>query len=238
MGLPSAPLRFADESPTCLTLCVKEDNSLIPTECKMEDLSGLEKLQPNMLLNLVFAGIDENIERKTTIYRKIFVRLIDKTLDEYNEAQSLILEQIIERKRSDDEMKKKGRVLYMLKFVDHMENCIGTLRRILRILDKLKGNREGLSFPRTIRRQIESLSTPLVELRNTIEHVEEAIQKDEIQENEPVMIKITGAQDGVSVGNNAITFFEISTLIKRLHGFGQDLARWRVGDNLVGQNDI
>ncbi len=203
----------------------------------MEDLSGLEKLQPNMLLNLVFARIDENMERKTAVYRKIFIRLIDKTLDEYNEARSLIVEQIIEGKRPDEEMKEKVRVLYMLKFVDHMENCIGTLRRILRLLDKLKGNRDGLVFPRTIRRKIESLSTPLVELRNTIEHVEKAIQKDEIQESESVMIKISETQDGVSVGNNAITFFEISTLIKRLHGFGQDLARWRIGANLAEQHD-
>jgi hypothetical protein len=33
----------------------------------MDDLSGLEKLQPNMLLNLVFGKIDENFERKTAV---------------------------------------------------------------------------------------------------------------------------------------------------------------------------
>lgn len=197
----------------------------------MEDLSGLEKLQPNMLLNLVFARIDENMERDTAIYRKIYIRLIDKALDEYIETRSLIVEQVLEGKRPTEQMQKKGRVIYMLKFVDHMENCIGTLRRILRLLEKLKGNRQGLVFPRLIRRHIESLSTPLVGLRNTIEHIEEAIQKDEIKEGEPVMIKISSEQDGVSIGNNSISFFEISTLIRSLHGIGQDLAKWRIGNH-------
>lgn len=201
---------------------------MIPTECKMEDLSSLEKLQPNMLLNLVFGKIDKNFERKTAVYRKIVVRLIDKALDEYNEARSLIINQILEGKRSTEEMTKKGRVIYMLKFVDHMENLIGTLRRILRLFEKLKGNMQGLAFPRTIRRQIESLSTPLVDLRNTIEHVDDAIQKDEIKEEEPVMVKIMADQGGVVVGSNKISFFEISTLIKKLHALGQDLVGWRI----------
>lgn len=209
---------------------------MIPTECKMEDLSSLEKLQPNMILNLVFSRVDANFERKTTVYRKIIVRLIDKALDEYNEARSLIVNQILEGKRSNDDMRKKGRVIYMLKFVDHMENLIGTLRRILRLFEKLEGNTQGLAFPRAIRRQIESLSTPLVELRNTIEHVEEAIQKDEIKEDEPVMIKITKDQGGVEVGSNTISFFEISILIKKLHGLGQDLVSWRVSDSLAEKN--
>ena len=194
----------------------------------MEDLYGLEKLQPNFLLNLVFSRLDENMERNTAIYRKIYIRLMDKALDEYNEARNHIVEQILEGNRATEQPQRKSRVIYMLKFVDHMENCIGTMRRILRLLETLKKNRQGLIFPQIIRRQIESLSTPLVGLRNTIEHIEGEIQKDNIKEDGPVMIKISSEQDGVSVGNHSMSFFEMSTLIKRLHGLGQDLAKWRI----------
>ena len=209
---------------------------MIPTECKMEDLSGLEKLLPNMLLNIVFGGIDKGFDRKTAIYRKIIVRLIDKALDEYNEARVLIINQILEIKRSSEEKTTRGRVIYMFKFVDHMENLISTLRRILRLFDKLKGNMQGLAFPRTIRKQIESLSNPLIGLRNTIEHIDDAIQKDEIKADDPVMVKITADQGGVKVGSNNIRFYDISTLLKKLHALGQELVVWSIDNDIAEQN--
>ena len=44
-------------------------------------------------------------------------------------------------------MTRNGRYIYMFKFVDRMENCISAVRRILRFLDILKGNQDGLEFP-------------------------------------------------------------------------------------------
>lgn len=200
---------------------------MIPTEVKMEDLSRLEKLQPSMVLNLVFAQADKNVNLKTALHRRVYIRLVDKALDEYKEARNLILAQIEEGQRSTEEMTSEGGYIYMFKFVDHMENCISTVRRILRFLDILKGNQEGLSFPRTIRRQIESLTTPIVDVRNVVEHMEKEIQKDGIQENEPVMLKVADTQDGVIIGGQSLKFSTLSTLIKQLHGLGQNMAVWR-----------
>ena len=130
---------------------------MIPTELKMEDLSGLEKLQPTLILNLVFAQGDRDISRRTALNRRLYIRLLDKAVDEYNEARELIIAQIAEGQRSSEEMEKDGRHIYMFKFIDHMENCISSVIRILRFLGILKGNQDGLTFSRTVRRQIESL---------------------------------------------------------------------------------
>jgi len=204
---------------------------MIPTEVKMEDLSRLEKLQPTMVLNLIFAQADKNVNRKTALHRRVYIRLVDKALDEYKEARNLILAQIEEGQRSAEEMTKDGRYIYMFKFVDNMENCISTVRRILRFLDVLKGNQEGLLFPRTIKRQIESLTTPIVGVRDVVEHMEDKIRKDGIQENEPVMLKVADTQDGVMIGGKSLKFSTLSTLIKQLHGLGQNMAEWRAADD-------
>ena len=205
---------------------------MIPTELRMEDLSGLEKLQPTLLLNLVFAHGDRNISRRTALNRRVYIRLLDKTLDEYKEARELIVAQITEEQRCTEEMTQNGRYIYMFKFVDHMENCISTVRRILRFLDILKGNQDGLAFPRTVKKLIESLTTPIIEVRNIVEHMDEKIQNDVIQENEPIMLKITDSQDGIMIGGQSLKFSTLSTLIKKLHALGKSMAAWReTGDS-------
>ncbi len=204
---------------------------MIPTELKMEDLSGIEKLQPTLILNLVFAQGDRDISRRTALNRRLYIRLLDKSVDEYNEARELIVAQIAEGQRSSAEMTKDGMHIYMFKFVDHMENCISSVRRILRFLDIIKGNQDGLTFSRTVRKHIESLTSSIVDVRNTLEHMDEKIQNDVIQENEPVMLKILDTQDGITIASQSLKFSDLSALIKKLHEIGRGIAGWRKSDN-------
>jgi hypothetical protein len=204
---------------------------MIPTELKMEDLSGLEKLQPTLILNLAFAKGDKGICRRTALHRRVYIRLIDKAVDEYMEARKLIIAQIAEGQRSNEATIRNGRYIYMFKFVDHIENCISTVRRILRFLEILKGNKDGLAFPQTVRRHIESLTMHIVDVRNTVEHIDEKIQNDAIQDNEPVMLKVADSQDGIIIGGQSLKFSTLSALIKQLHALGQSMAAWRAADN-------
>lgn len=204
---------------------------MLPTELKMEDLSGLEKLQPTLTLNVVFSQGDRDICRRTALNRRVYIRLLDKTMDEYREARELIVAQIAEGQRSAEEMTSNGRYIYMFKFVDHMENCISTVRRILRFLDILKGNQGGLVFSRTVKNHIKSMKTDIIDVRDTVEHMDERIQHDVIQENEPVMLKITDSQDGIMIGGQSLKFSTLSTLIKQLHVLGQSMAAWRSADD-------
>ncbi|ADE14433.1 hypothetical protein Nhal_1279 [Nitrosococcus halophilus Nc 4] len=199
---------------------------MIPTECKMEDLSALEGQVMTLTANLVFGPGDKNISRRTALNRRLFVRLVDKGLDEYETARRHILAQLAEKQRTPDEMAEQGRVIYMLKFVDHMENCICTVRRILRLLNHLKGNQDGLEFPRIVRRQIDSLADDVVDMRNVVEHMDDEIQKDNIEENESVMIQLLDSQDGVKVAGESLKFSRLGTLLRRLHELSKNMAEW------------
>lgn len=194
---------------------------------KMEDLSNLEKLLPVLMLNLVFTQGDKDISRRTALARKLLIRLLDKALYEYNEARKMIKYQIAESQKDDKEKMENGRHIYLHKFIDHIENCICTVRRILRFLNILKGDKNSFAFPRVIRKQIENLTSPIVELRNNIEHMDETIRKDAIQEDESIMLRISDSQDGIIIGRQSLKFVALSTLIKKLHEIGQTLASWR-----------
>lgn len=199
---------------------------MIPTECKMEDLSDLEGQVMSLTVNLAFGPGDKNVSRRTSLNRRVFVRLVDKGLDEYEAARRHILAQLAEKQRTAEAMAEQGRVIYMLKFVDHMENCICTVRRILRLLNHLKGNQDGLEFPRIVRRQIDSLADDIVDMRNVVEHMDAEIQQDKIAENESIMVQLLDSQDGVKVAGESLKFSSLSTLLRRLHELSKDMAEW------------
>jgi hypothetical protein len=204
------------------------------TKLMMEDLSGLEKLLPRLVLNLVFAQGDKGIIHRTSQYRKVYVHLIDKAIDEYQESRNLVIAAIDEPQRSIEDIEKNGRYIYEWKFVDHMENCISTLNRILRLFNHLKGNQDNLTFSQETRKRIEYLtkSTSIVRVRNTLEHIDERIRNDIIQENETLMLTIADSQDGIMIGSESLKFSDISILIRKLHSLGQQMAQWRVSDSV------
>ena len=72
---------------------------MIPTECKMPDLSDLSEVRlENQILLRAWIG-DLDVNRKEENYRRIFARLVDKAIREYQTARSAILAQIAEAKR-------------------------------------------------------------------------------------------------------------------------------------------
>lgn len=78
---------------------------VILSECKMPDLSGLDSpsLIGCLLVQLLMG--ERGLSRKASLYRRNFVRLVDKALLEYQEAREVILAEIAEANRSSEEMK-------------------------------------------------------------------------------------------------------------------------------------
>ena len=65
----------------------------IPSECKMPDLSCLDSPLWNRLIVQLLVG-EKGLSRKAQLYRRNFVRLIDKALEEYNNAREVLLAQV------------------------------------------------------------------------------------------------------------------------------------------------
>jgi len=187
----------------------------IPSECKMPDLSGLERLM-NLLMVRVLLG-DRGVSRKAALYRKNFVRLVDKALREYKEAREIILAEIAEANRSPKEMAKDGRSIYIITFPDHMETCINAVRRLYKLLDKFKSEKESPILPKEIRRLVETIAPPIVDMRNAVEHMDEDIQKDEISPGEPIMMAVSRDEDGVVVSKYELKFEELATVLRKMH---------------------
>jgi hypothetical protein len=197
---------------------------MIPKECKMPDLSKLERLQSALTLRVVFTQADAKIGRKAALFRRVFIRLIDKSIAEYLEAKTALNFQVQESKRPLQEMQETGRIIYMFSFSDHMENCINSVRRLLRLLERINGDKYAPTIPRDEKRFLFSQGKKLIDLRDTFEHMDERIQLDEIGTHEAIMVKLGGSDDRIEIGPYQITFLELAGIISKLHGLASYLV--------------
>jgi len=191
----------------------------IPTECKMPDLSSLKPLLNTLFLQ-VFRG-ERGLSQKARRYRSNFVRLVDKALREYREARQCILAQIAEANRSPKDMAREGRIIYMVEFTNHIETCINAVSRLFRLLDRIKSEKESPTFPRELRRLVETKSEPVTNVRNAVEHIDEYIQKDEIAPGQPIMLALIKNDDGVAVLNYEIKFKELAMVLENMYEIAQ-----------------
>lgn len=188
----------------------------IPSQCKMPDLSGLDFPLVTRLLVQLIVG-ERNLSRKAALYRRNFVRLVDKALRQYYEAREVILAEIAEANRPPEEMVKNGRYIYCIAFTNHIETCINAVSRLFRLLERIKSETDSPSFPRELRRLLETKSKSIANVRNSVEHIDEQIQKDEITPGNPIMLSVNKNNDGVIVSNFEIKFKDLAIVLEKMH---------------------
>jgi hypothetical protein len=193
---------------------------VIPKECKMPDLSGLDFHLIGPLLIQFLIG-EPGLSQKARLYRRNFVRLVEKALREYHEARGVILAQIAEANRPAKEMKKHGRQIFMVQFTDHIETCINATARLFKLLERIKSEREAPAFPKDLRRLVETKSEPITNVRDAVEHIDEQIQNGEIAPGKPIALAVTRNDDGVMIADYEIKFEELAMVLKKMHEIAQ-----------------
>lgn len=188
----------------------------IPSECKMPDLSGLDFPLIGRLIVQLLVG-ERGLSRKTGLYRRNFIRLVDKALREYHEARKIILAQIAEANRSTEEMSRDGRHIYIVAFTDYIEDCVNAVQRLYKLLERFKSEKESPVLPRELRRLVETKMKSIVDIRDAVEHIDERIQNGEIDTGKPIMLTVSKNDDGVVVSNYELKFGELAMVLKTMH---------------------
>ena len=188
----------------------------IPSECKMPDLSGIGSPLLNRLIVQLLVG-ERGLSPKAGRYRRNFIRLLDKAVREYYEAREAILADVTEAKRSAEEMTKYGRQLHFITFTDHIETCINAVSRLFKLLDRIESERESPSFPRELRKLVETLSESVKTIRDTVEHMDERIQEDKIAPGKPIMLTVSQEGDGLLVSDCEMKFKDLAMVLEKMH---------------------
>jgi len=188
---------------------------MLPKSCKMPDLSHLDPLTPGFIAAVMgFRG--ELLTSKEKAYMRVLVRLTERAIIEYNVARKCIIDQIKEMKSAPEEMEKKGRHLYMLNFIDHMEYCINTIRRLFWILEAAKREpNRGLTIDHFLRNRIETHYDNVKKIRDFIIHIDERIHDKET--TGVVMLKLSDDDTGVEIMEYSLEFNDLTILLERFH---------------------
>ena len=157
------------------------------------------------------------LSQKTRLYRRNFIRLVDRALREYHEARELILAQIAEMNRSPEEMIRDGRSIYLFRFPDHIETCINAVRRLYKLLERIKAEKESPELPRELRRQVETMEGTILRIRGAIEHMDELILNGEIAVGKPIMAAGSENWDAVVVADEEIKFEDLAMVLRKMH---------------------
>jgi hypothetical protein len=192
----------------------------IPKECKMPDLSGLDAPLMSRLVVQLLIG-ESSLSHNARLYRRNFVRLVDKALREYNEARGAILADVAEANRPVKEMKKRGREIHVIAFTDHIETCINAVSRLFKLLERIKSEKQSPAWPRELRRLLETKSEPIANIRDAVEHIDEKIQKGEIGPGKPIMLTVSENDEALMVANYEIKFEELAMVLKKMHEVAQ-----------------
>lgn len=183
---------------------------VIASKCNMPELSGLDYPLINRLIVQLLVG-EKDFSIEARLYRRNFIRLIDKAIEEYNNAREVLLEQI----------KTGGQGIYVITFTNQIENCLNAVRRLYLLLDRIKAEKKSPAIPKETRRMLETQSKSIKSIRDAVEHIDSVIRKGEIAPGKPVMLVANKAEDGVIVADHEIKFKELALILKNMNELAQ-----------------
>ncbi len=192
----------------------------IPIECKMPDLSNLKmnELMASLIISRLVDGSRCDLDKKLILYRNLFVRLVEKAIWEYSRVRETIINQI------DD---KRGSI-YIFTAINHLENCINSVKRLINLFERIQRNKENpFSIDRTFKGIIKSYSSQIEDSRNSVEHMDEHIQKVEIKDGQTIALDFNIDASKASIGKFEISLLYLAKIITKFYEFGSEFAKYK-----------
>ncbi|MEK6438749.1 hypothetical protein [Pseudonocardia sp. T1-2H] len=161
------------------------------------------------MLTRALVGDDPAVSR-TKPGRGLFnnaIRLMDKTIAEYEAAQSLCAQWVDGLDRGAPSFASFFRA------TGHVETCIGTLHRTLLHLDVIRTSPGTGQVNRTAHRALQHATLEINNLRDGIEHAEKELRR--IPEDSPALPGVLLMDERVAVGEYSINYADLSQWISQ-----------------------
>jgi hypothetical protein len=152
----------------------------------LDDISGINML--NVVLDRTLVGLPKTV--RSYPITGVFVnlcRLTDKAINEYKAARAAVM----------DYVSSEGNPAYLLRAIEHLENCIDAIYRAVLNGEALRNNNIGRGAPRLTDKQRASLKA----VRDAIEHSDERLlqlsrgpSRPWFQQGQPFSLFITDIQ--------------------------------------------
>ena len=154
--------------------------------------------------------------QKTRLHLRTFIRLVDKTIGEYQAARTGLIREV------ESEAEREASFILHVPFIDHIENCIMSARRLFRMMETLRQAHPDF-VSRETRRRLERFSRHIRELREVIAHLAEDIHADAIEPNQPVLLNLSADKTAIAIGSQTLELHRLGTALREIHHLAKSL---------------
>lgn len=138
---------------------------MIIEKCLMPDISNKKDKAVNSFIAHSLGGAYLHLPNKTQKLLPLISRLVDKAKNEYEQARYYALEEEKEGKIPTwkIELTNRGQNIYFCSIVNNLENCINSISRLYKSLDRVEPNNN------------KEVKSAISKIRNSIEHMDERV---------------------------------------------------------------
>lgn len=178
-------------------------------ELHAPDLSGLTPSLTEHLINgMLFNGKNVPIDPKLSRLLTGYVLVTDKAIREYTEGRKILVAYT----------KSQNKLLLMFEGLGRIENCINSVKRALRLLDRIKSEGSELIVDRTLRKLAQSSGKHITLIRDAIEHIDGDIMgTPTLDPGDAHLLAIDHEGRQVEIGKESMTFDALARSLRNLH---------------------
>jgi hypothetical protein len=195
-----------------------------PKRNEMPDLSNLpSKLVSGYFLNSTFGKAGLHMSGTGQAQFLNFIRLVDKTLLEYEQAR-LYLQRYVD---------SHNRTSLFMRCVDHMENCVDSLHRSFLHLHGLRTSiyrerqRTNEPLPQIHKHELPTSGDRkrIDNIRDAIQHMDDRISKGRAGADiAPIGLNVKS--DSIELAHEEIYFTELASWIEQVHNVAEQLITY------------
>ncbi len=167
----------------------------------------------NYSLNITFTGRGGSNDPQVRSFVNSYILACDKALRSYNAGRRHLLDYTASENRTS--LLHEGHAEF--------ETCVTTVKRCLRLVEKMRANSENPDISRTQWRLLESFGREINDVRNAIEHMDEDIRTGG-SAGVPAVLHVS--QDGtlLRIGGRELLLSRLVECLRELHTLSMALA--------------
>lgn len=182
----------------------------------LPDLSHLnEKVSLPHILNVFFRGAGAE-DQTTRVLITSYIRLVDKTVLEYALARDHLAEYYASPRNT---------ISPLMRASGHMENCLNALIRAVRFAERIRRSKTGPTVDRVAAVRLTKAGRELVDIRNSVEHMEKMLIDGKLEEGAAVAIVIHDGQ--IELAGHTARFDDLARWVEALHALAVEWSDYR-----------
>lgn len=173
----------------------------------------------------ILTGTNNKYDDKSELYLRLFIRLVDKSYNEYIYAKEYL----------EKEIKTNDKLAYRFNIINHLENCLNAINRVIKtfdiILNGIKDKSKNSIYKDENVKLLDNIGDEVLskmkdysvsKLRNRVEHINEDIYKDRFGEG--LFLDVDVGYKNVYINKKQISLIELTEIIQNYYLFVLELV--------------